>query len=467
MVGRQVKESRVVAPKKARKEKSESTPVETDDRHWMPIRAFTIGYVNNRAAKVELDPDTKWTLLSYKAYRSIGSEVPLRQAEEILETKTGVSLEGVGRASIVLQLGLFNRRTKVLVVDGLDVDLTLGLVWYEQNEDFVFDMRNEVPKTGTKCSSSIQVRFRCPGRPRFRVRHGMDSGRECVNAAATTESCDTVLFYHEGAGSGTEMTEIGTGESAMVDDVTERVDIEVSESRGQENQCKGMSHDSLREGDLENCEPDDNSIERVCLTEMEHNVKSVDEHSEDNAVALGEVMSAKTIEVGESMRGIGLFPRFFPYLSCPITFLLSHANGTQSVLAMVGRERREVTVAPGGNENNTKSSSDGTDDDDLSFDEDGFLRSGDIAFAGGQMMIATVQRPDDNNLDQTKTTWAETCQEMTETWCEHRMSTKVWDERQNLLASSRSESSFRSSKRFRLNDDRKWLDGGRWKGSVA
>ena len=65
-------------------------------------------------------------------------------------------------------------------------------------------MRKEVLKTGTKFSSLNQVRFRCPGRPRFRVRHGMDSGRECVNAAATTDSCDKVLFYHEGAGSGTE-----------------------------------------------------------------------------------------------------------------------------------------------------------------------------------------------------------------------------------------------------------------------
>ena len=137
MVGRRVKESRVVAPENARKEVSESSPVETDDGYLMTIRAFTNGNVNNRAAKVELDPDTEWTLLSYKAYRSIGSQVPLRQAEEILETKTGVSLEVVGRASIVLQLGQFHRRTEVLVVDGLDVDLTLGLVWYEQNEDFV------------------------------------------------------------------------------------------------------------------------------------------------------------------------------------------------------------------------------------------------------------------------------------------------------------------------------------------
>ena len=136
------------------------------------------------------------------------------------------------------------------MVNGLDVDLTLGLVCYEQNEDFVFDMRNEALKTGTKCSSPIQVRFRCLGRPRFRVRHGMDSGRVCANAAATTDSCDTVLVYHEGAGPGTELTEIRIGESAMVDDVTERVDIEVSESSGQENECKGMSHGSLREGDL-------------------------------------------------------------------------------------------------------------------------------------------------------------------------------------------------------------------------
>ena len=36
------------------------------------------------------------------------------------------------------------------------------------------------------------------------------------------------------------------------------------------------------------------------------------------------------------------------------------------------------------------------------------------------MMIATVQRPDDNNMDETKTTWAEMCQDMTETTCEHR-----------------------------------------------
>ena len=465
VVGRQVKESRVVAPKNARKEVSESTPVETDDRCWMPIRAFTSGYVNNRAAKVELDPDTEWTLLSYEAYRSIGSEMPLRQAGDILETKTGVSIEVVGRASIVLQLGQFNRRTEVLVVDGLDVDLTLGLVWYEQNEGFVFDMRNEVLKTGTKCSSPIQVRFRCPGRPRFRVRRGMDSGRVCAKAAATTDSCDTVPVYHEGAGPGTEMTEIRIGESAMVDEATERTDIEVSETSGQENECKGMSHGSLREGDLGNCEPDVNSMERVYPTEMGQNEKSVDEHSEENAAVIGEVTSGKTIEVGESTCGTGLFPRSFRILSRPITFLLSHTNGMRGVLAMVGRGRREVTIAPGGNDEKTKGSSDGTDDDELSFDEDetadGFLRSGDNASAGGQMMIATVQKPDDNNMDELKTTWAEMCQEMTETTCEHRKSTKVWDERQNLLAGSRSEVSFRSSKRFRKNDDREWLGSRR------
>ena len=54
--------------------------------------------------------------------------MPLRQAEEILETETGVSLGVVGRASIVLQLGQFNRRTEVLVVDELDVDHVWTLV---------------------------------------------------------------------------------------------------------------------------------------------------------------------------------------------------------------------------------------------------------------------------------------------------------------------------------------------------
>ena len=127
-------------------------------------------------------------------------------------------------------------------------------------------------------------------------------------------------------------------------------------------------------------------MERVCPTEMGQNEKSVDEHSEENAVVIGEVTSGKMIEVGESTRGIGLFPRFFPMLSRPITFLLSHKNGTRSVLAMVGRGRREVTIAPGGNDEKTKRSLDGTDDDELSFDEDetadGFLRSGDNAICG-------------------------------------------------------------------------------------
>ena len=165
---------------------------------------------------------------------------------KILETKTGDSLDVVGKASIVLQLGQFQRMTDILAVDGLDVDLTLGLVWYERNEDFVFDMKNEVLKTGTKCSSPIEVKFRCPGRPRFHVRHRMDSGRVRVNAAATTDSCDTVLAYRESAGSGTEMArcevavtrETQTGEVGKVHDAAERVGTEVSESSGQENECK-------------------------------------------------------------------------------------------------------------------------------------------------------------------------------------------------------------------------------------
>ena len=38
------------------------------------------------------------------------------------------------------------------------------------------------------------------------------------------------------------------------------------------------------------------------------------------------------------------------------------------------------------------------------------------------MMNETVQWPDENNKDETKITWAESSQEMTETTCEHRMS---------------------------------------------
>ena len=64
IVGCHLNESRVVAPENARKEVSESTPVKTDDGYWMPIRAFTNGYVKNRAAKMELDPDIEWNLLS-------------------------------------------------------------------------------------------------------------------------------------------------------------------------------------------------------------------------------------------------------------------------------------------------------------------------------------------------------------------------------------------------------------------
>ena len=135
--------------------------------------------------------------------------------------------------------------------------------------------------------------------------------------------------------------------------------------------------------------------------------------------------------MGESTRGIGLFPRFFPILSRPITFLLSHRCGTRSLFTMVGRERRDVTIVPGGNENNTKSSFDGFYDDKLSSDEDetvhGFLSCGDKSSAAGQMMSEAVQRPDDNNTDETKTTWAESYQEMTKTTCAHRLSTKVWD----------------------------------------
>ena len=130
---------------------------------------------------------------------------------------------------------------------------------------------------------------------------------------------------------------------------------------------------------------------------------------------------------------------------------------------MVGRERRDVTIAPGGNENDTKSSFDGSDDDGLSFDEDetaaAFLSSGDDA--RGQTMSEAVQSPYDNNTDGTKTTWAELCQEMTETTCEHRLSTKVWDERQNLQVISRSEGYFKSFNRCRADEERGGFDDRR------
>ena len=50
---------------------------------------------------------------------------------------------------------------------------------------------------------------------------------------------------------------------------------------------------------------------------------------------------------------------------------------------------------------------------------------------------------------------------MTETTCEHRMSTKVWDERLNLQASSRSERFFRSFKGCRTDEERGGFDDRR------
>ena len=141
-----------------------------------------------------------------------------------------------------------------------------------------------------------------------------------------------------------------TAEKGTVHDAAERDGSEVSESSGRENALKGMGHGPLREGDLENCEPDENSMELACPTEMGYNVKWVDEHSEENVVVIGEVTSGKMIEVEESMRGIGLFPRFFPILSRPITDWLSQRYDPRSVFTMCGRERRDVTIAPGGNE---------------------------------------------------------------------------------------------------------------------
>ena len=81
--------------------------------------------------------------------------------------------------------GKVSQKDRCIVGRWADVDLTLGLVWYVLNEYFVFDVKNEVLKTGAKCSSPVEVGFRCPGRPRLRVRDGMETGRKCVNAAVT------------------------------------------------------------------------------------------------------------------------------------------------------------------------------------------------------------------------------------------------------------------------------------------
>ena len=85
------------------------------------------------------------------------------------------------------------------------------------------------------------------------------------------------------------------------------------------------------------------------------------------------------------MRGNGLFPRFLPILSRPIKSLLSHRYDTRSDLTMVGQEIKNETIVLGGNENDTKGSFDGSDDDELNLDEDeaadGFLSSRDNAAA--------------------------------------------------------------------------------------
>ena len=81
----------------ARKEVNVSTPVETVDKYWFPwfpIRAFTNGYVNNRAAMQRLPID--WIGDTRKSGR------------EINETKAGVNLLVLRKKSILLQVGQFH-----------------------------------------------------------------------------------------------------------------------------------------------------------------------------------------------------------------------------------------------------------------------------------------------------------------------------------------------------------------------
>ena len=128
-------------------------------------------------------------------------------------------------------------------------------------------------------------------------------------------------FTPESAGSGTEMagcdvkftSKNQTGETGTVDDAAERVGTEVSSSSSQEKEFKGMSHGSLREGDLENVESDYNSMERVCPTEMGHNEKSVDEHSEESDVIIGEVTSEKRVKWGSQRVELDYFRVSFQF----------------------------------------------------------------------------------------------------------------------------------------------------------
>ena len=77
------------------------------------------------------------------------------------------------------------------------------------------------------------------------------------------------------------------------------------------------------------------------------------------------------------------------------------------------------------------------------------------------MMSKAVQGPDEDNTNEATTIWMESCQEIKETTCEHSLSTKGSDERQNLQVISRSEGSFWSFKHCRTHEEREGLGDGR------
>ena len=54
-----------------------------------------------------------------------------------------------------------------------------------------------------------------------------------------------------------------------------------------------MSYGSLREDVGRRYETDDNSMVRVCSTELGHNEKLIDKHSEENAVVMSDVKVEK------------------------------------------------------------------------------------------------------------------------------------------------------------------------------
>ena len=177
MAVRKNEEPLVLVLEKARNEVTVATPVETDDRYYMPIRQFTNGYVNNKAVNAKVDLNNQLTLISDENYHLVRSDAPLEDHEEIVEKQTGNILVAAGKTSVVLQLVKFRRRTDILMVKAQDVDLTLGLICYERNKSFVLDTREETLKPDAECNSSSRVEVKRRARPGLQVRSGKETSK--------------------------------------------------------------------------------------------------------------------------------------------------------------------------------------------------------------------------------------------------------------------------------------------------